>query len=68
MPKVLWFFKHVCLQVDPLKDAAGYPFGKANKLYLYLLVQKLCVKWGSTNTGQHIDVHYVNNFFFHTYV
>ena len=50
MPKVLWLLEHVCLWVDPLKDAAGSPFGKADRLYLYLLVQKLCVEWGSTNT------------------
>ena len=37
--------------VDPLKDAAGSPFGKADRLYLYLHVQKLCVEWGSTNTA-----------------
>ena len=24
--------------------------------------QKLCVKWGTTNTGWHINVHYVNKF------
>ena len=67
MPKVLWLFKHVGLRVDPLKDAAGSPFGKANRPYLYLLVQKLCVEWRSTNTSWHIDVHYVNIFFAQTY-
>ena len=50
MPEVLWLLEHVRLRVDPLKDAAGSPFGKANRLYLYLHVQKLCVEWGSTNT------------------
>ena len=56
----------MCLRVDQLKDVAGSPFGKANRLYRYLLVQKLSVEWGSTNTGWHIDVHYVNIFFAHT--
>ena len=51
MPEVLWLLEHVCLRVDPLKDAAGSPFGKADRLYLYLHVQKLCVEWGSTNTA-----------------
>ena len=36
MPKVLWLFEHVYLRVDPLKNAAGSPFGKADRLYLYL--------------------------------
>ena len=36
MPEVLWLLEHVRLQVDPLKDAAGSPFGKADRLYLYL--------------------------------
>ena len=58
MPKVLWLLEHVFLRVDPLKDAVGSPFGKADRLYLYLHVQKLCVKWGSTNTGWHIDVYF----------
>ena len=26
----------------------------------------LCVEWGSTNTGWHINVHYVINFSAHT--
>ena len=47
---MLWLLEHVRLQVDPLKDAAGSPFGKAERLYLYLCVQKLCVEGGSTNT------------------
>ena len=51
MPEVLWLLKHVRLRVDPLKDAAGSPFGKADRLYLYLHVQKLYVEWGSTNTA-----------------
>ena len=51
MPKVLWLLEHMRLRVDPLKDAAGSPFGKADILYLYLHVQKLCVEWGSTNTA-----------------
>ena len=29
MPEVLWLLEHVRLRVDPLKDAAGSPFGKA---------------------------------------
>ena len=36
--------EHVSLQVDTLKDAAGSPFGKADRLYLYLHVQKLYVE------------------------
>ena len=48
---MLWLLEHVRLWVDPLKDAAGSPFGKADRLYLYLHVQKLCVEWGSTNTA-----------------
>ena len=32
----------MCLWVGPLKDAVGSPFGKADRLYLYLHVQKLC--------------------------
>ena len=51
MPEVLWLLEHVSLRVDTLKDAAGSPFGKADRLYLYLHVQKLCVEWGSTNTA-----------------
>ena len=35
----------------PLKDAGGLPFGKADGLYLYLHVQKLCAEWESTNTS-----------------
>ena len=31
----------MCLRGDPLKDAAGFPFGKADRLYLYLNEQKL---------------------------
>ena len=60
MPKVLWLMKHVCLRVDPLKDAAGSPFGKADRLYLYLLVQKLCVEWVCTNTGNICGVSLAN--------
>ena len=44
MPEVLWLLEHVCLRVDPLKDAAGSPFGEADRL-------KLCVEWRSTNTA-----------------
>ena len=33
MPEVLWLLEHVRLWVDPLKDAAGSPFGKADRLY-----------------------------------
>ena len=51
MPEVLWLLEHMRLRVDPLKDAAGSPFGRADRLYLYLHVQKLCVEWGSTNTA-----------------
>ena len=51
MPEVLWLLQHMHLRVDPLKDAAGSPFGKADRLYLYLHVQKLCLEWGSTNTA-----------------
>ena len=51
MPKVLWLLEHVRLRVDPFKDAVGSPFGKVDRLYLYLHVQKLCVEWGSTNTA-----------------
>ena len=47
---MLWLLEHVHLRVDPLKDAAGSPFGKADRLYLYLHDQKLYVEWGSTNT------------------
>ena len=42
MPELL---EHVRLPVDPLKDAAGSPFGKADRGYLYLHVQKL-MKYG----------------------
>ena len=38
----------MCLRVDPLKDAAGSPFGKADRLYLYLHFQKLC------RVGEHL--------------
>ena len=31
MPEVLWLLEHVRLRVDPLKDAAGSPFGKADR-------------------------------------
>ena len=44
MPEVLWLLEHVRLRVDPLKDAAGSPFGEADRL-------KLCVEWRSTNTA-----------------
>ena len=54
-----------CLQVDPLKDVAAFPFSKADRLYLYQLVQKLCVEWGSTNTDWHIDMFIMTNFFAH---
>ena len=40
MPK--WLLECVCLWVDPLKDAVSSPFGKADRPYLYLHVQKLC--------------------------
>ena len=29
---MLWLLEHVCLRVDPLKDAVGAPFGKADRL------------------------------------
>ena len=51
MPQVLWLLEHMRLRVDPLKDAAGSPFGKDDRLCLYLHVQKLCVEWGSTKTA-----------------
>ena len=47
---MLWLLEHMRLRVDSLKDAVGSPFGKADRLYLYLHVQELCVEWGSTNT------------------
>ena len=42
MPELL---EHVRFLVDPLKDAAGSPFGKADRLhlYLYLHVQNLSI-------------------------
>ena len=40
MPELL---EHVRLRVDPLKDAAGSSFGKADRLYLYLHVQNLSI-------------------------
>ena len=55
-------YKHVYLRVDPMKDAADSPLGKADRLYLYLHVQKLYVERGSTNTNWHINVHYVKVF------
>ena len=62
MPEVLWLLEHVRLPVDPLKDAVCSPFGKADRLYLYLHVQKLCVEWGSTNTTG------TSMFKFHTFI
>ena len=47
MPELL---EHVRLRLDPLKDAAGPSFGKADRVYLHLHVQKLCVEWGSTSS------------------
>ena len=47
MPKLL---EQVCLRVDSSKDAAGSPFDKADRLYLYLHVQKLSVEWGTLAT------------------
>ena len=49
MPEVLWLLEHVRLRVDPLKDAAGSPFGRADRLYLYLHVQS-CVSSGGAPT------------------
>ena len=40
MPELL---EHVRLWVEPLKDAAGSPFGKADRLYLYLHIQNLSI-------------------------
>ena len=40
MPELI---EHMRLRVDPLKDAVGSPFGKADRLYLYLHVQKLSI-------------------------
>ena len=34
MSKVLRLLEHVCLRVDPLKDAVGSPFGKANNTFI----------------------------------
>ena len=51
MPKVLWLLEHVCLWVDPLKGVVASPFGEADILYLYLHVQKLCVKYFFSNIG-----------------
>ena len=42
MSEVLWLLEHVRLRVDPLKDAAGSPFGKADRLYLYLHFVNIC--------------------------
>ena len=39
-----------------MKDAVGSPFGKADRLCLYLHVQKLCVEWKGNNTGWHIKI------------
>ena len=50
--------KYVLLRVDPLKDAVGSPFGKADRLYLYLHVQKLC-QVGEQQHCWHISVNYV---------
>ena len=47
---MLWLLEHMRPQMDPLKDAAGSPFGKADRLYLYLHDQMLYVEWGSINT------------------
>ena len=53
-------------QVDPLKDAAGSPFSKTDKLHLHRMFRScMCVKWGSTNTHWHIDVRYVQIFCTH---
>ena len=40
MPELL---EHVRPRVDPLKDAAGSPFGKADRLHLYLHVENLSI-------------------------
>ena len=62
---MLWLLEHVCLRVDPLKDAVGSPFGKADRLYLYLHDQKLYVEWGSINTTDKSVFMMKKNF--HTY-
>ena len=49
--------EHMRLQNDPLKDAAGSLFGKADRLYLYLHVQ-LC-RVGEHRHHWDIIVHYV---------
>ena len=58
---MLWLLEHVRLWVDPLKDAAGSPFGKADRLYLYLRVQKLWLR-GEHQHHWDIDVHGDENF------
>ena len=56
---MLWLLEHVRFWVDPLEDAAGSLFAKADKLYLH--VQKLC-REGEHQHRWHIDVHYVKIF------
>ena len=56
MPKVM--LEHMRLRDDPLKDAAGFPFGKADRLHLYVHVQKLC-RVGKHQHRWDIIVHYV---------
>ena len=41
MPKVLWLLEHVRLRVDPLKDAAGSPFGKPLEITFAPLIDEL---------------------------
>ena len=58
MPELL---EHMRLRVDPLKDAVGSPFCKADRLYLYLHAQKLCVEWWehcNWNRRQHTKLAY----------
>ena len=47
--------------MDLLKDAAGSPFGKADRLSLYLHVQKLCVEWGTMTTGASNYCHFCHS-------
>ena len=46
--------------LTPLKDAVGYPGGKADKLYLYLCPQKLLCKVG----GAPITTHHCSYIFY----
>ena len=57
MPKVLWLLEHVHLRVDPLKDAAGSPFGKADRLYVSVpACSEVVCGVGEHQNRWHIDV------------